>query len=234
MKHRICGIELNTDNIMTQQEFKDALVQLKALFDDLNAVKSTNVRGFIMKEVFSSLGKVEKTADQMYSLINKADIAIEQILRKIDSADKLHQLQTAWLNKAHQDEIESQELTREDIMNDRALGRLPSLDSEKGNDTELPKEEQDCYTQWLKDSTLQAAVENDTETTPLTLDEIMNGNARSDEASSEEQEETMTVEEFFTEDKEDKSKLKKAKKKVKRLSKKVASSKKAAKKAKKA
>ena len=79
MKRQIENIILDTDAILSQDQFKQQLVHLKLLFDDLKAVKLDNVKDYIMKDVFQTLGSVEKTADQLYVAIENSDKAIDRL-----------------------------------------------------------------------------------------------------------------------------------------------------------
>ena len=176
MKRQIENIILDTDAILSQDQFKQQLVHLKLLFDDLKAVKLDNVKDYIMKDVFQTLGSVEKTADQLYVAIENSDKAIDRLESHIDCQSRLHELRVSKIMADHQTELDSIIDTDEDNKIDKALiknAKKRKLKVGVNDEPELPKEEQDRYAQWIEESSLESAVDADNDIHQLTMDEIL-------------------------------------------------------------
>ena len=220
MKRQIENIILDTDEILSQDQFKQQLVHLKLLFDDLKAVKLDSVKDYIMKDVFQTLGSVEKTADQLYVAIENSDKAIDRLESHIDRQSRLHELRVSKIMADHQTELDSIIDTDEDNKIDKALiknAKKRKLKVGVNDEPELPKEEQDRYAQWLEESSLESAVDADNDTHQLTMDEILGPVSKKtltdevltdisdrDENNDDVRDndgEFMTSEEFFKEDK---------------------------------
>ena len=220
MKRQIENIILDTDSILSQDQFKKQLVHLKLLFDDLKAVKLDNVKDYIMKDVFQTLGSVEKTADQLYVAIENSDKAIDRLEQHIDRQSRLHELRVSKIMADHQTELDSIIDTDEDNKIDKALiknAKKRKLKVGVNDEPELPKEEQDRYAQWLEESSLESAVDADNDTHQLTMDEILGPVSKktltdevltdisdkdeNDDDVKDPDGEFMTAEEFFKEDK---------------------------------
>ena len=176
MKRQIENIILDTDAILSQDQFKQQLVHLKLLFDDLKAVKLDNVKDYIMKDVFQTLGSVEKTADQLYVAIENSDKVIDRLEQHIDRQSRLHELRVSKIMADHQTELDSIIDTDEDNKIDKALiknAKKMKLKVGVNDEPELPKEEQDMYAQLFKKSDPKSDVETDDYTRQLTMDEIL-------------------------------------------------------------